>query len=463
MSDKLIDLYRQLAESEAPKSSGIQGIDFNDLPKGSSEAPPEPSLFERISAQTRKQQELGNVGAPEPALPAPKPTASVPAAPQESVVEQKPLSAPLFQATLDPYGAELNDEALKQAYADKRQGDLTAAMLKAGSMIGSGISGAVSKGKRPSSDIDTSSIEKLAGGKLEEIQGRRAGKKDEVSFDKARTELGDTKALSDPNSSISKLTGEMLRKLGMKIPEGVSAAQLKASGIDVDRMMNAKELSAQRAAAAQEARENRRFEKEKLYYQKNLDRIKSFGEKATGSPEVKKAEEQLAAANGIKLLVDEAAKKGGQAVAALGPQLAKAMGEVGALTESDVTRYVKNPQIAAGIMQTMDKSLKGKLSPQDAENITRLVGILGKKAEDSRAKAYDLKVKQAQNTLKNEGIEPSFIKEAIDPFGYSGSNQSLQPQPASDTVKVRAPNGQVKLVPRSKLDAALKAGGQLAE
>lgn len=488
-SARLIALYKQLTESAAPQQGDV---DFSNLPeegvpqspklpgdsdfskpvdpyinsiRSASAQPQEDDLFKRISAQTRKQEEAGNVGMPQspvissaPAQSAPKSPTSAP----EEVPQSPTLKAPMFQATLDPYGAELNDQALKEAYEAKRQGDLTSALLKSASKLGSGVSGAVSGGRRPDDSIDTSGIEKLAGSRLEEIQGRRVGKKDEVSFDKARTELGDNKALSDPNSSISQMTTSMLKKMGVNVPGGVSAAQLKAGGIDVDRMMNAKELAEQRRMAAQESRENRKLEKEKMYYQKNLDRLKSFGEKATGSPEVKDAEKQISAVSGIKLLVDEAVTKGGQAVSALGPQLAKALGEVGVLTDADVTRYIGNPQVAARVYQTYKKSMEGKLSPQDAENIVRLVNVMGKKAEESRSKAYNLKVKQAQNTLKNEGLEPDFIKEAIDPFGYAGGSKTQESGQPS-TVRVAAPNGQVKIIPRDKLQDALKAGGKLVE
>jgi hypothetical protein len=97
-----------------------------------------------------------------------------------------------------------------------------------------------------------------------------------------------------------------------------------------------------------------------------------------GNKVYQQAEQALAEGRTVTALVDDAFKEGGQSLAALGTRLAKYMGEVGVLTEEDVTRYVKNPSIVGGIVDTFQKAKSGNISGASRENILRMLDVIGK-------------------------------------------------------------------------------------
>jgi hypothetical protein len=456
-SNKLLELYKQLTDSEAktaepaPMNNDVQDIDYNSLPAGSQPTPQEPSLFERISSQTRKQEQAGNVGAPEP-TPSPSAPKATPQASSEiaekadiSSAAPQALRAPMFQATLDPYGAELNDQALKDAYEAKRQGDLTSALLKSAAKLGSGISGAVSGGKRPDDSIDTSGIEKLAGSSLEEIQGRRAGKKDEVSFDKARTELGDNKALSDPNSSISQMTVSMLKNMGVNVPPGVSAAQLKAGGIDVDRMMNAKEAAEQRKETARMFKEERTLNREALSQQRNIQNIEKLQQNYNKDKVVANANEGISAADMAASLLDSDTPI---ADAAIKRQLSRLSGEVGVMTDKDVSDFGGSQALQARLAQSIKTMNDGRLTKENKQFMRQVISVMRKRREEQLKERAEFYSKQGSKRL---GVPVEEVMGNILP-GYDTIG-------SPGMVKVREiSTGKTGSIPSSELEKALKSG-----
>lgn len=99
------------------------------------------------------------------------------------------------------------------------------------------------------------------------------------------------------------------------------------------------------------------------------------------NPVYKKSQEALSEVDTIKNLLDDAYSKGGQSLAMLGPKIAKGIaGEVGVLTEQDVTRYVKNPSLVGGLMDTLAKMKSGKITGESKENIERLLDIMSKES-----------------------------------------------------------------------------------
>lgn len=104
----------------------------------------------------------------------------------------------------------------------------------------------------------------------------------------------------------------------------------------------------------------------------------------------KNAEKSLSTIPEIRLLLDDAYKEGGQSLAMLGPRVAKGIaGEVGVLTEQDVTRYVKNPTIAGGMVDDLKKATKGQISKASYENLKRLLEVSEKVAQEKMDKAMD--------------------------------------------------------------------------
>lgn len=93
----------------------------------------------------------------------------------------------------------------------------------------------------------------------------------------------------------------------------------------------------------------------------------------------------------INAILQDAVSKGGQSLAMLGPEVARRLaGEVGVLTDLDVTRYVVDPSIAGQIRDGLARLSSGKISPQSAENLARLLNIAATEAADIMDQQEDL-------------------------------------------------------------------------
>jgi hypothetical protein len=104
----------------------------------------------------------------------------------------------------------------------------------------------------------------------------------------------------------------------------------------------------------------------------------------------KRSEKTLNDIPGLKNILNDAYKKGGNSLAMLGPKVARSIAEeVGTLTEGDVTRYVQNPSFYGGIKDTLSKLSSGKLSKESYNNLLRLLDISEKEAKRKRALAID--------------------------------------------------------------------------
>lgn len=116
----------------------------------------------------------------------------------------------------------------------------------------------------------------------------------------------------------------------------------------------------------------------------------------------KDAEKALSSIPNIELLLEDAYIEGGQSLSMLGPKIAKGIaGEVGVLTEQDVTRYVKNPQLAEGMLDSLSKIKSGKLTEASYENIKRLLEISKQAAQGKMDNAI---MRDAQLFAKRENI-----------------------------------------------------------
>lgn len=153
--------------------------------------------------------------------------------PSESLLPTKEQ----LKAAIAPSPVAVDDE-LKAAQDAAAKQRLIASLIGAGTQIGIGAV----KGKyTPEMAAATKQLVEQSEQPVVDILQRR----------KAATEQVESKAkadLEDPNSSISKLTRDMMSKIGMKVPENTSAGQLKRAGVDVDKLLMVKEARDVRAA-----------------------------------------------------------------------------------------------------------------------------------------------------------------------------------------------------------------------
>lgn len=176
----------------------------------------------------------------------------------------------------------------------------------------------------------------------------------------------------------------------------------------------------------------------------------------------KAAEKALAEVPTIKNLVNDAIKNGGQSLAMLGPRIAKGIaGEVGVLTEQDVTRYVQNPALVPGMMDTLAKMKSGKLTEASGENILRLLDIMEK---ESNAKIAAATAREAKLFAKRQGIPIEdamyFIDESYDNASrvgektdeYEIKETGKLPESNVSTVLMKSPDGQTARVKADQVE-----------
>lgn len=220
-------------------------------------------------------------------------------------------------------------------------------------------------------------------------------------LEKGQAEVDIIKEKKDPNSVVSSVYRDALREWGYNIKDNVSALGIEKVFDDLLRSKGLKEQIEQRAVIAEQYRQDRRIRQDELNLQRERDReirLDQFDQRnselarknAENSEAYKDSAKTLTNVSTIKALLDDAHLKGGQSLSMLGPRIAKGIaGEVGVLTEKDVTRYVQNPALVQGTFSTLKRLQSGKLNDSDYENLNRLMDIMEKKALENRSKAYD--------------------------------------------------------------------------
>jgi hypothetical protein len=96
----------------------------------------------------------------------------------------------------------------------------------------------------------------------------------ELSDAKTALDLKDEEALRNPNSPASKAVRDGLREMfpNLKIPDNVSAQQLKAVGINLGSLTSAKEMADARRDSASERNQNMKARQEELNFLRDRDR-----------------------------------------------------------------------------------------------------------------------------------------------------------------------------------------------
>lgn len=122
----------------------------------------------------------------------------------------------------------------------------------------------------------------------------------------------------------------------------------------------------------------------------------------------------------IEAIINESLKGNANTIGPLGVTAAKAYGEVGSLTESDVNRYIERAGIANMAVDKAYKFFKGELSPQSAEDISAMTKLIKEAVTDRENR---MKTKYFHRAYKNYGgsygIPP---QEVADKMGFGDIN-----------------------------------------
>lgn len=350
----------------------------------------------------------------------------------------------------DGYGADLNDKAIIAAQEQSRQNRLLAGLSKAGSMAGAAIA---SRNTINPITADTSISDQLfkdANIPVENLLQRRKAKDDELSRQAKVMDINNDREMQDPNSAVSVALRDAAKLVGLAVPQNVSGAQLKNSGINLGNLLSAHQAAEARKAQTAQYKEERALSREEGKRRFAQNEVRNYQKDA--EKEVKELRDQANASRDLMKMTEEA-KTNPIAASSIGVMAAKARGERGALSATDVTRYIENKAAAPKIAQWINSAAQGTVTPQNAEFI--------KDVEKTLQGLYDQRIGESYNRYaerfsQNTGLDLDESMDKVIP-------QSERKYVDSLTVRVKLPDGRIGTIPRSKLKKALEQGAKEVE
>ena len=214
-----------------------------------------------------------------------------------------------------------------------------------------------------------------------------------------------------------------------KMPSGLKQVYKKGKEDFVEQAQKLRDKYIDYDAKALEAKKK----KEASPYQELLgeDRLAKAAQTAKLDLEknqtYKKLADQEVSASFLQDLITEA--KAGNQVAAnsMGAKAARAMGEVGVLTEEDVSRYVRGGSITRSTADKLLKWTTGKPSNMTLDEISKVQGIFEKQFNLKVQPVIDRHIETfTRNWLKTPKNSPEWntkVREAQDRLGFTHSGQ----------------------------------------
>lgn len=231
---------------------------------------------------------------------------------------------------------------------------------------------------------------------------------------------------ADTGEALSRdpISGQILDQQGNVVPPA------KQVNLDFQREQRLQEQGSQRIALGEQRlrRTDKRIEQaDRRIEEKEVDDYRAALKDLRARKPYQQAEEVLTQEPTIRALIEDAYINGGQSLSMLGPKIAKGIaGEVGVLTEADVTRYTRNPKLTAGIMDTYAKVTQGRITGESKENLLRMLDVMVGVAKQRKA---NMTSEEAELLSRREGISKKEAQSKIDvtaPRGNETRRQKLE-------------------------------------
>ena len=158
-----------------------------------------------------------------------------------------------------------------------------------------------------------------------------------------------------------------------------------------------------------------------------------------------------------------AAMVGGNEIAlgALGTKMARAMGEVGVLTDADVKRYIQAQSAVRGAKDSAGRVIMGKLSESTVKDIKDVTDKMAKGFTKRRA---ELKTEYIDYAYENFGKPAGMTQEQIEErFGLTSGAPTESPVQESEFVMLESPDGQRAKVKKENIQKYLDKGAKIIE
>jgi hypothetical protein len=418
----------QLEEVADEQALNYNPDDISNLLKGAeSSVSPEDEISSLVKNETPRPEQtpselLNLYKTPEKLAPIkPKSQEQVNLTPGKDVSYKEDL--PIVD-TISASQAAPSDE-MRAAMAKRDQNQMISGLIK-------GFTQIAGKGNADLSGINE--IEKRSGQPVEDVlQQRKVKMEDE---------------LENPTSNVSKLVQRMVKEAfpGYNV-DGFSAGQLKRAGIDVDKILQSKQIAEIRQQSSLESKQQRQqaLDDKNTFRQQLLDQRKrenlekaglAFSKALESDQELKEFKKQGLGLSQVDQLVSEI--KNGNTVAggALGAKMARAMGEVGVLTEQDVVRYVQSGMLTQKVGDKLKKMMLGRPTDATLEELQHISSILKNNFASKIQPIYD-KYANRLSRIHDIPIEESyFLMDSPNPNkkGQPQSTEQRQPQSEQNMV-----------------------------
>lgn len=377
------------------------------------------------------------------------PVLAQPVAPK--AVERKPANEAASNAVEafelksgEPKPAMPDDsEDLRAAQEAANMNQLGAALLSSTNLINQGLT---------LTPVDNRNVEVLKPGinaPVEAFKAAAANRDRNLKLQSAQMELENEKELNDPKSNISVAARNLLKDMGMQIPESTSAGVLKASGVNVGALLGIKETAKgrrdQMEMLAEERKLGRDLREEQLKgikEQRTIGNINKLQETFNKDKVAVKALEGINSAEDAEALLDSNTPIGDEAVKR---SLARLSGEVGVLTDQDVKAFGGSKSAQDRLNQSVKQLIDGKLTEENRKYMKTILNVFKNRRSEQLDKQA---VKIAQQGSNRLGIDVKEAYEAIRP------GMSLP----EEKVEVINPDGKQGRIPKSQLESALSQG-----
>jgi hypothetical protein len=258
-------------------------------------------------------------------------------------------------------------------------------------------------------------------------------------FTEADAEIGK----DDPNSQSSLRLKEAMGQMGYDIAEGMSYNEIMKLGNGLVRSTTKRESNDIRnRSLALSAKRLDKIEQEraKKWAEKHEDDIGKAQEQVMKTDQYKYAQNVLNEVDVVDRIMEAALRGDETALSTLGVKLAKAFGEKGALSESDVTRYTDSSSLIGLVKSKGARWSGGKLSSDAAKSIKNIlmdmrVHAKGKVDEAVRVGANNLSKKEGVNLKEAYYLVDNRIASLNKPVVEPGRQVPVTPQ--TGNIKVR--------------------------
>ena len=351
--------------------------------------------------------------------------------------------------------------AAQQAASNNQFG---ANILRAGNQINSALN------LTPVSNDVANSLEKSANTPIEQFKEKQEQSANSLKIQKLRSEMADEKALSNPNSDISKLARDAMRKLGIPVSDTVSAKNLKASDVNLGKLLAMQETNDTKKFLAEQSKGDKAAAQE-IQINRQMGPLRAS---LNNDPVIKPSSQNLASLNKAhSILNNNSLPLTSQTLADAEQDIASALTLRGlGATEGKIKRtelITIGRQIAELKQNIGNKPVDlRKEAPQIVEQIKKLNNAL---IEDYKQTINERMSGLIEDQQALYGDDPRYTKR-LDAFKKLNTdrllkgqtNVSIPSENGQDTVQIQDPStGKIHLIPADKAQDAISAGGKLMQ